>query len=743
MRNSAPPPTNDNCSGATAFPVIPTNGTCASLNNQSTANATNSNVTPSGACTSNSGNPDDDVWFSFVASATSINLSATYVSGSSDIYWQVFSSVCNSSMTSILCTDTDAGGSLTGLTIGNTYYIRMYTYSNGNVTTQNICLSTPFNPCATTTNVTSCGTSISTTIPSGTGGYSSSACGWTTPGKELIYTFTPATTGNYFIKQGSSFAYIDYQFKAVSAGCSSSGWTCIDDISGAGTSTSAMALTAGVQYYILLDPESTAGGNVTFTINCPPTPPANDNCTGATPAPVSSGTTCATLTNGTLLGATASTQTTSCASGNTGNDVWYSFVATASSHSITINNVTGNETDLYHSVYAGSCGSLGTAIVCSDPNNSTVNGLILGNTYYIRIYTYFSAPNANTTFSVCIKTSPPTGPCGNPASNDYCSNPATLTSGAGTFSSTTSGIYSADQSTPLSGLFCGSIENNSWYTFIATSTSASFPFTSITGCTYNDGVQAQVFSVTTNASGCCTSFASVSNCYNPGTNTSGTVNATGLTIGQSYILMVDGWGGDVCNFTVSGWTATGILPLELLTFVGKNEEDKNLIQWVTATERNSSIFSLEKSKDGIYFENSIDVNAAGNSQSTKYYNTFDTRPFEQTTYYRLKLIYLDGSFEYSNIITIDNSNLTDYVSNTRPNPTKGDITFDVNAKANSNINIEIYNNTGLLIYSKQQKVESGYQSLNLDMIAYDSGIYLMKIIFENSGKTEIQKIIKN
>ncbi|MFN8116267.1 MAG: T9SS type A sorting domain-containing protein [Bacteroidia bacterium] len=732
-------PGNDNCSGSFSV-AVSTTSLCIS---STTATSTNATQSLAGCI----GNADDDVWFSFVASSNTHSISVTPGTMNNAVF-QVFTGTC-AGLTTYSCVNNTSGTSvessiIEGLNIGTTYYVRVY--SNGNNTntgTFSVCITTPDNPCSSLTNIASCGTSISTTFAAGTGSYGTSACGFTTGGYEKIFTFTPATTGNYYIQQGSSFAYIDYQFKLVSAGCSSTGWTCVDDISGAGSSATAMALTAGVQYYILLDPESTAGGNVTFTINCPPTPPANDNCNGATPATVSSGTTCATLTNGTLLGATASTQTTSCVSGNTGTDVWYSFVATASSHSITINNIAGNETDLYHSVYAGACNSLGTAIVCSDPNNSTVNGLILGNTYYIRIYTYYSAPNANTTFSVCIKTGPPTGPCGNPANNDYCSNPATLTQGPGTFSSTTSSIYSADQSTPLSGIFCGSIENNSWYYFIATATSASFPFTSITGCTWNDGVQAQVYSVTTTTNNCCTGFTSVSNCYNPGTTSTGTVTATGLTVGQKYILMVDGWGGDVCNFTVSGWTATGILPLEMMTFDGHNEGEKNLIQWVTASEKNTNFFRLEKSKDGVNFEKLLDYDAAGNSESPKYYNAFDLDPFEGVTYYRLKLFNLDGSYDYSNIITVNNKNLTDYISDARPNPTNGVLEFDVNLKSKGKVNIEIYDNKGILISSESRNIENTYQSLNLDLNNFDSGIYLLKVTFEGSGKSEIQKIIKN
>ncbi|MBL0294742.1 MAG: T9SS type A sorting domain-containing protein [Saprospiraceae bacterium] len=167
-----PPPTNDNCVGATPFPTVPTNGVCSELLNQSTAGATDSGVTPSGACTSNSGAEDDDVWFSFVASSSNISLSASYVSGATDIYFQVFSGSCGTNMTSILCTDTNAGGSLLNLVVGETYYVRMYTWDIGAATVQNLCLKaivpTPGKECVTATPLC-CGA----TIPAPTAGVGS------------------------------------------------------------------------------------------------------------------------------------------------------------------------------------------------------------------------------------------------------------------------------------------------------------------------------------------------------------------------------------------------------------------------------------------------------------------------------------------------------------------------------------------------------------------------------------------
>jgi hypothetical protein len=64
---------------------------------------------------------------------------------------------------------------------------------------------------------------------------------------------------------------VDYYYKAVSSGCSSTGWICTGaELDGAATGGS-FNLTAGTQYYIMVDPEFTTGGSAVFNIACPVT----------------------------------------------------------------------------------------------------------------------------------------------------------------------------------------------------------------------------------------------------------------------------------------------------------------------------------------------------------------------------------------------------------------------------------------------------------------------------------------
>lgn len=118
------------------------------------------------------------------------------------------------------------------------------------------------------------------------------------------------------------------------------------------------------------------------------------------------GTTC-TNTSGTVISSTYSSDLPiSC--GTPRYDVWYKFVATNTSPTITMSGIGANFTNPKLQLLSGSCGSF-TSLFCSVTSGTSqvidASGLTIGATYYIRVFSTAisgSAPSSAGGFSICI-----------------------------------------------------------------------------------------------------------------------------------------------------------------------------------------------------------------------------------------------------------------------------------------------------------------------------------------------------
>ena len=131
----------------------------------------------------------------------------------------------------------------------------------------------------------------------------------------------------------------------------------------------------------------------------------NDNCSGAIFAPVNQSSICQQVTAGTLTGATASLPAPAAPCvGTADDDVWFQFVASNPFLTVSLQNIVGPTTNLNFAVYSGNCGTL-TQVFCSAAftTSGVVNGLTIGQTYYIRVYSNANTPQ-NVNFNLCIST---------------------------------------------------------------------------------------------------------------------------------------------------------------------------------------------------------------------------------------------------------------------------------------------------------------------------------------------------
>ena len=741
----AQPSNDDPCNAITL-----TAATSCTMVQYTNAGATASANVPAPGCASY---VTGDVWFKFTVPASGGVTIDTQTGNITDGGMAIYSGTCTA-LTLIECDDDDSDNGLmpriirTGLTPGATIWIRMWEYGGDLFGTFSICVQA-YNPpppavnneCAdaiTITQSATCVNTLGTTNGATASAQASGGCGGT-PNDDVWYRFVATAAGATVTLSNVTGTSTDMYFAVYGGTCGSLSAPLI--CSDPNTATFS-GLTIGQTYFVRVYTWGSAVNNTNFSLCVtqfiPPPVPANDECVNAITLTPGAG--CNNIA-GTTGGATASAQVTGCGSGTASDDVWYKFTASSLGAVVTLSSVVGTSTDMYFAAYSGTCSSLGTPLVCSDPNSNTLASLTLGNTYYIRVYTYGTAQN-NTNFNLCVQEATA---CGTPATQDYCMAPAILTEDpTATFSANTSGSYTSDIPANLNGVFCGSIENNSWYLFTATSTTHVFPFTSVTNCgSSTAGIQAQVYNVTTDVNSCCTNFASVSNCWNPGSTTVGTVTATNLVVGNSYYLMVDGNAGAICDFTVTGWSAVGIIPLnEMLTNVeGSDLERSNKLSWKTKYESNIDYFQIERQLIG---EDKSEVVGIVPSKNLNYdvanfaydFEDYDLRFGDML--YTIRVVTKSGEQNTDNKILIGRDANKYGILSVFPNPTSSMVTIQINSAMSGGV-LELVDMQGKSL-GKEAVIENGLSSIEWEVSAFAKGVYMLRFN-DVDGKVFVKQVM--
>jgi hypothetical protein len=556
-----PPPVNDNPCGAIALPL----GSSCNPTQYSTVSATATAGIPAPGCANYLGG---DVWFTFVAPTNGIVSLETEAGVITDADMAVYSATaCGGTYTLVACDDLSGAGlmpqlALTGLIAGQTYYVRVWEYGNNVSGTFGICASSPpanDNPC-NAINLNSSGTcnmtqytmsgATSTNFPT----INIPSCGNYLGGDVWFSTTVPANGQLSVLMETTTSA--DYSIAIYTATSCSGTFTEIscDDDAGPGFAPAITinSLAPGTAVYIRAW-EDGNDNNGTFSI-CASNAPINDNPCFATNLS-SAGLTCVPVT-GTNVGATATTSPTIPAPGCSnylGGDIWYSTTM-PSSGTLIIESTASSLTDGAMAIYtlSGTC-STGTynLVSCDDDAGpglmplEYITNVPPGTPLYIRFFEYGNNVFGN--FGICAHTNSSVPACGSgaPSAADECTY-ATPVCDLNGYCGNTSSAYTTSTVAP----YCGSIENNSWLSFVAAQATVSMQVT-VSACSAGNGIQMALYTTTN-----CTSFtyanASSSNCYFQILNNQTTaVNFTGLTPGATYYLMIDGYAGDVCDYSIA------------------------------------------------------------------------------------------------------------------------------------------------------------------------------------------------
>ncbi len=203
----------------------------------------------------------------------------------------------------------------------------------------------------------------------------------------------------------------------------------------------------------------------------------------------------------------------------------------------------------------------------------------------------------------------------------------------------------------------------------------------------------------------------------------------GSTVADGSIMV-----SNVSNFspfTISTTDAINPLPVEMLSFNAKVNNNIVDVNWETSSEINNDYFTIERSIDGVNFEEVATISGAGNSNEIKDYYYPDLSPFSGTSYYRIKQTDFDATFKYSEIKSVNFETETDNLGIIMyPNPVEN--TNSVNIDFSNNIEDVVFKI--LDMYGRAVNVEYSINANNVVLKTQElsKGIYFINLLIDGT-----------
>lgn len=181
------------------------------------------------------------------------------------------------------------------------------------------------------------------------------------------------------------------------------------------------------------------------------------------------------------------------------------------------------------------------------------------------------------------------------------------------------------------------------------------------------------------------------------------------------------------------------LPIKLASFEAEYIAEDNWVKvdWETQVEINNDYFLVQRSIDGLEFEDVAEVDGAGNSTITLAYTAYDQNPPRGMVYYRLKQIDFDGKYSYSEMVPVM---ITGEYAKTDvkvyPNPASSFVNIDMQTEARD-IKVMVLTLGGAMVQYQEATHPGGAFKARVDLSdALSNGQYIVRISY---GETETVK----
>lgn len=191
------------------------------------------------------------------------------------------------------------------------------------------------------------------------------------------------------------------------------------------------------------------------------------------------------------------------------------------------------------------------------------------------------------------------------------------------------------------------------------------------------------------------------------------------------------------NQTIYEWIGRrsiqmGPLPVILENISVQTNKQNIILHWSTSSEKNTTLYEVQRSTNGRDFETIGTVKAAGNSSILLNYTFTDEVPSIGTNFYRLNTVDIDKSNSYSKTVRAEadfaNSLL---VKNIFFSTKSRELKFSIESHENQEIKMSVYDVNGKIYNQSSIHLTAGSNTIQKSLPIQSHGIYYLSI---SSGK---------
>jgi hypothetical protein len=179
-----------------------------------------------------------------------------------------------------------------------------------------------------------------------------------------------------------------------------------------------------------------------------------------------------------------------------------------------------------------------------------------------------------------------------------------------------------------------------------------------------------------------------------------------------------------------------LLPIEGVEVSSNCENAVRNIVWTTVSEDENDYFTIEKTEDGIQFEELTKIESQGNSTVPTDYSWSDYTPSNAIVYYRLSLYDFNGVKHEVDIVSLECGQEITALEIQNVTLATTTINMEIATNFKGKHTILIYDLIGNVIVSKEVLLDKGKSKIELDKEVLSSSIYLVSILNENESKTQ-------